>query len=287
MEPQSEIDSFVLITSINYLKLGAYSAISRYSVISGNYDLQLGCRSLIGSRCILQVGAGNIRLGEYSVLAPSTTIHTHGVFLPTVWGFTAKSGDVTIGDMVWVMQNCNISPKVEIESNVTVLPGSTVLKNILSDRMIKDDGITRKEFPLNSFKRKITKEWLINHIFEITEKFISTNLHAVQLIEKGETFCSFYFKGKRIIIRIEEPRDYPEDNDVVLYFFWFSLSKMLISYNHLNYFDFYELIYNDAFGNKEFENYFNGWIFHENGLKFVAQRFKNFAKILPPDFSNS
>ncbi len=41
---------------------------------------------MVGSRCVINAGAGDVEIGEYSAFAPRSSIYTHGTFLPaTLW----------------------------------------------------------------------------------------------------------------------------------------------------------------------------------------------------------
>ena len=282
LQPYASLDILVFIVGLSKVQLCAYSRIQRFSYISGKNNFCLKARSLIGSRCTINTGTGNVFIGEYSCIAPRSSLHTHGVFLPTTWGFHAKSGDIIVGDLVWVMHNCNISPKVTISSRVLVLPGSTIIKNVSSDIMLKDDGINRKEYQLDMVRKSITKEWLEFHIKTISLRFIKFGL-GTEVInnQNSEDFLKFKYKGKTISITFNRPQNIIEKNDGQNYFFWYDFSENEFLNNHYFCLDFYTLFHSVSTKNYDLLTGLDEYFFSDYGLKFINFKFKRYTDLKP------
>ena len=133
IEAFAKIDSFVVIAGLDRLIMREYTAIQRFTYISGNHLFKMNKRAMVGSRCVISAGAGDIELGEYSALAPRSSIYTHGTFLPITHGYSRTNNGVKIGDFCWIMQCSSIGPGVIIDSNSIILPGSSIVKNIYEE----------------------------------------------------------------------------------------------------------------------------------------------------------
>src|SRR4030066_1557586 len=66
IEAFAKIDSFVVIAGLDRLVMQEYTAIQRFSYISGNHLFKINKRSMVGSRCVINAGAGDVEIGEYS-----------------------------------------------------------------------------------------------------------------------------------------------------------------------------------------------------------------------------
>ncbi|MDP2365762.1 MAG: hypothetical protein Q8M94_18585, partial [Ignavibacteria bacterium] len=195
----AKIDSFVIITSLNKLVMEEYTAIQRFTYISGNYLFRLKKRAMVGSRCVISAGAGDIEIGEYSALAPRSSIYTHGTFLPATHGYPRTNNGVKIGDYCWIMQNASIGPGVIIESNSVILPGSSIVKNIPGNMVVYDTPVERKKFPIYFFKKKLDETELINLIKEITVNYLNTlksNNNKIDFTVDDEVITINYNKNK-------------------------------------------------------------------------------------------
>lgn len=282
LQPYSSLDIFVFIVGLCKVQLGVYSRVQRFSYISGNNYFSLNARSLIGSRCTINAGTGNIIIGEYSAIAPRSSLYTHGVFLPTTWGFYAKSGDIIIGDLVWIMHNCNISPKVTIGSRVLIFPGSTILKDVSNDIMLKDDGINRKEFKLDMVRKTITKEWLEAHIKEISLNLIRFELGAEILNSQyDDDNIQFRYKKDIISIAFKRPQNISLTNENVNYFFWYDFSENELLNNKYFCLDFYNLFYSVDTNKYDLLPIFASYFSLDYGLKFINYKYKEFTSLRP------
>lgn len=169
----AKVDSFVVIAGLNKLVMKEYSAIQRYTYISGNSLFMINKRSMVGSRCVINAGAGDVEIGEYSAFAPRSSIYTHGTFLPATLGYPTTNNGVKIGDFCWIMQGSSIGPGVIIESNSIVLPGSSIVKNIPANMVVYDTPVERKKFPIYFFKKKLDDTDLVSLIKEITINYLN------------------------------------------------------------------------------------------------------------------
>jgi acetyltransferase-like isoleucine patch superfamily enzyme len=173
IEAFAKVDSFVVIAGLDKLVMKEYSAIQRYTYISGNSLFMINKRSMVGSRCVINAGAGDVEIGEYSAFAPRSSIYTHGTFLPATLGYPTTNNGVKIGDFCWIMQGSSIGPGVIIESNSIVLPGSSIVKNIPANMVVYDTPVERKKFPIYFFKKKLDDTDLVLLIKEITISYLN------------------------------------------------------------------------------------------------------------------
>lgn len=169
----AKVDSFVVIAGLDKLVMKEYSAIQRYTYISGNSLFMINKRSMVGSRCVINAGAGDVEIGEYSAFAPRSSIYTHGTFLPATLGYPTTNNGVKIGDFCWIMQGSSIGPGVIIESNSIVLPGSSIVKNIPANMVVYDTPVERKKFPIYFFKKKLDDTDLVSLIKEIAINYLN------------------------------------------------------------------------------------------------------------------
>ncbi len=269
---ECKIDSFAIITGLDTLSLEQGSAISRFTYISGGKSLILGRRSLIGSRCIVNTGSGDVVFGEYSVLAPRSTIYTHGTFLPVTHGYGAKNKGVIIGNYTWIMQNASIGPGVKIGSNSIVLPGSTIVKGIKDNTVVFDTPIERKTYPIELFKKDLSNEELEELIRSITQSFLSSLLLQKSIVSFNEEESVFTVKSNSKEIRIHicaPPKSVVENiiNGDDCYF-WYNIDNDLMRYSNVFILDFHKIVSSYAEHPVELSGY-KGFMFYEFGLKFI------------------
>lgn len=173
IEAFAKIDSFVVVAGLDKFVMKEYSAIQRFTYISGNSLFKINKRSMVGSRCVINAGAGDVEIGEYSAFAPRSSIYTHGTFLPATLGYPNTNNGVKIGDFCWIMQGSSIGPGVIIESNSVILPCSSIVKNIPGNVVVYDTPTQRKSFSIYFFKKKLDEPELIGLIKEITINYLN------------------------------------------------------------------------------------------------------------------
>jgi acetyltransferase-like isoleucine patch superfamily enzyme len=273
LEAESRIARFCIVIGLNNVHLKAYSKISNYSFISGKNDLFLGSRAFIGSRVVIQLGAGCLSVGKYSAIAPRCSIYTHGAFLPYSFGYSVKNGDVNIGDEVWIMQNCSISPKVSIASYNIVLPGSTILKNISKSSMLKDDGIKRTEFPMAVVKKRLSNEDLSAFVtMEIPKYFEEYALKNKYSFEIFDSKIKLIDKDRIINIFLNTNDINLIENNAMNCYIGFNISSDLLNRKDIMCYDVLTLFHSDS-EMKEFKD-FGDYCFFHWGLKFANIKYK-------------
>ena len=269
----AKIDSFVVIAGLDSLIMNENSAIQRFTYISGNHLFKLNKRGMVGSRCVISAGAGDIEIGEYSALAPRSSIYTHGTFLPVTLGYPTTNKAVKIGDYCWIMQNSSIGPGVSIESNSIILPGSSIVKNVPGNLVVYDTPTQRKSFPIYFFRKKPDDTELINLIKEITVNYLTTlkskNI-KLDFTTENEAINIKYMKNKyyKILFSKITPQSLAYDEKIVYIYFYFEIDlEIMKSRNYICY-DFKKIIksYTKL---PEFLKEFDDFAFNNYGLKFI------------------
>jgi sugar O-acyltransferase (sialic acid O-acetyltransferase NeuD family) len=105
-----------------------FTHIHRSVKILGN-DVKIGTGSVICAGCILTT---NIELGAHTHLNLQTTVGhdtNTGSYFTTAPGVNI-SGNVSVGDLVYIGSNASIKQKIKICDNVTIGMNSCVVKNI-------------------------------------------------------------------------------------------------------------------------------------------------------------
>lgn len=269
----AKIDSFVLIGNLKKFIMDENSAIQRFTYISGNYFFRINKRSMIGSRCIINLGAGNLEIGEYSAIAPRSSIYTHGTFLPATHGYPVKSLGVKIGDYCWIMQNTSISPGVSIGSNSIILPGSVIVKSIPENMVVFDTPVKRKSFPIYFFKKKLDDIELTNLIKEITinylEKIKLTNIKLNYSLNDEFIFITYNKKKYyKIIFSNKIAVALPLNDKVTHIYFYFDFDLNIMKNKQTICYDF-KRITKCYIKLPEILNKFDEYAFADYGLKFI------------------
>jgi acetyltransferase-like isoleucine patch superfamily enzyme len=269
----AKIDSFVVIAGLNRLVMQEYTAIQRFSYISGNHLFKINKRSMIGSRCVINAGAGDVEIGEYSAFAPRSSIYTHGTFLPATLGYPITNNGVKIGDYCWIMQGTSIGPGVIIESNSIILPGSTIVKNIPDNVVVYDTPTQRKSFPIYFFKKKLDDTELLDLIKKITINYLNTlKLKNIKLdfIIDSDVITIKYKKNKnyKIFFSKIDSTVVNHNRDETHIYFYYDLdiemmkNKKYICYDFKNIVKSYPRL-------PEILNKFQDYAFAYYGLKFI------------------
>jgi len=269
----AKIDSFVVIAGLNRLEMREYTAIQRFTYISGNHLFKINKRSMVGSRCVINAGAGDVEIGEYSAFAPRSSIYTHGTFLPATLGYPITNNGVKIGDFCWIMQGTSIGPGVIIESNSIILPGSTIVKNIPDNVVVYDTPIQRKSFPIYFFKKKLDETELLDLIKKITINYLNTLKlinNKLDFIIDNDVIDVKYKKNKNYKIffsKINSTVVNHNRNETHIYFYYdvdieIMKNKQYICYDFKNIVKSYPRL-------PEILNKFQEYAFAYYGLKFI------------------
>lgn len=269
----ARVDSFVIIAGLNKLVMQEYSAIQRFTYISGNHMFKINKRAMVGSRCIINAGAGNIEIGEYSALAPRSSIYTHGTFLPVTHGYPRTNSGVKIGDFCWIMQNTSIGPGVEIESNSIILPGSSIIKNIPRDTVVYDTPVQRKNFPIYFFKKVLEDKELLDLIKEITINYLTalkSDNDQIEFLIDNDAVIVNYLKKNKYKIHFSELNSSILNNKecITQIFFYYDFDIELMKQRKYVCYDFKRII-NSYPKLPEILIEFDKYVFFNYGLKFI------------------
>ena len=272
IEAFAKIDSFVIIAGLDSLVMYENSAIQRFTYISGNQLFKLNKRAMIGSRCVINAGA-DVELGEYSALAPRSSIYTHGTFLPATHGYPVTNNGVKIGDFCWIMQNSSIGPGVTIGSNSIILPGSSVVKNIPGNLVVYETPFERKKFPIYFFKKKLDDTDLTNLIKEITVNYLNTlksENNKMDFTIDNEVINIKYKKNKnyKIFFSKINSTSLTYNKEVTHIYFYYDLDIEMMKSKHYVCYDFKGIIKSNV-KLPEVLNKFDNYAFSEYGLKFI------------------
>ena len=269
----AEIDSFAVIAGLDRLVMKEYATIQRFTYISGNHLFKMNKRSMIGSRCVINMSAGDVEIGEYSALAPRSSIYTHGTFLPSTLGYPYKSNGVKIGDFCWIMQSSSIGPGVIIDSNSILLPGSSVIKNIPGNVVVYDTPFERKKFPIYFYKKKLSETELIELIKEITVNYLNTlklNNNKIDFTINNDVIDIKDRKNKnyRIFFSKINPTILTDNKEVTQIYFYYDLDIEMMKNNQYICYDFKNIIkcYPKL---PSVLNKFDDYVFSKYGLQFM------------------
>jgi acetyltransferase-like isoleucine patch superfamily enzyme len=269
----AKVDSFVVIAGLDKLIMKEYSAIQRFTYISGNFLFKISKRSMVGSRCVINAGAGDVEIGEYSAFAPRSSIYTHGTFLPATLGYPTTNNGIKIGDYCWIMQSSSIGPGVIIDSNSIILPGSSIVKNIPGNMVVYDTPIERKKFPIYFFKKKLDDADLVSLIKEITISYL--NMLKLKNISLDFTIDYdvinvTYQKNKKYKILFSEinSNTISVNNEITQIHFYYDFDITLLNIKKYVFYDFKRIVkgYPKLPG---LLNKFDDYAFAHYGLKFI------------------
>jgi len=274
IEAFAKIDSFVIIAGLRKLVVQEYSAIQRFTYISGNHLFQLNKRSMVGSRCVINAGAGDVEIGDYSALAPRSSVFTHGTFLPVTHGYPHNDKGVKIGDFCWIMQGSSIGPGVIINSNSILLPGSTIVKEIPGSLVVYETPFERKSFPIYFFKKKLDEIELVDLIKKIAVNYLltlkSNHSNKIDFTIDNDVIHIRYKKNKKYKILFSQinPRILTFDKDSTNIFFYYDLDIEIMKNKQYICYDFNRIIKSYPIL-PEVLNKFNDYAFSNYGLKFM------------------
>ncbi len=171
--------------------LGDYAKIGSLTIVNGREkffprsELRLGVNSYICPLCWIDCGQ-KVIIGDDVSIGGATHIFTHGSFLPYLEGFPFQTGDVIIGDRVY------------IPWRVFIMPGT----RIGDDVIIGAKALLRGEFPPNSMAVGIPAKVIRQpyrtppddderrrRLFEIFDKFLEVSEqlgHRVDVLARDE-----------------------------------------------------------------------------------------------------
>lgn len=169
------------------------------------------------------------------------------------------------------MQNTSIGPGVVIGSNIIVLPGSVVVKEVKDNTVVYDTPVERKTYPMDIFKRKMTNDKLENQIKDITISFM-------EYLIKNEKISSYNLNQNEIQIKSQKQNlviyfEKPPINCTVQNSCYFShnIDSKIIKSAKVFVLDFSNLTCSNVTTPKILRGY-NEYMFYHYGLKFLVNK---------------
>lgn len=184
------------VTFKDFSKIGSLTIISGREPFFPRSELALGVNSYICPLCWIDCGQ-KVLIGDDVSIGGSTQIFTHGSFLPYLEGFPFQTGDVVVGNRVY------------IPWRVFIMPGTTIGDDVI----IGAKALLRGDFPSNCmavgipariikqpFKTEISDDERRRRLLEVLER-----LRAVAA-EVGEQIETVEFGDDRVHLRFPSSR---------------------------------------------------------------------------------
>lgn len=124
----------VTMIRVRKLALGPFARIGALTIASGRErfflrsSLTLGTNARIFPLCWIDCGQ-NVHVGKDSCLGGGTHVFTHGSFLSYLEGYPVNSGNVHVGDNVYVAWRCVLLPGTRLDGDAVVGAKSLVRGN--------------------------------------------------------------------------------------------------------------------------------------------------------------
>lgn len=285
--PMAKIKPLTVITGLSRFRLGAYAGISNLCVLNGPASFEMGPRSFMGPGCMVDLDE-SVTIGEHSGISPRTTILTHGIFLPSTWGYRRKIGPVSIGNLVWVTNNCKIAAGVRIADGVVVLPNSVINAAIEGPCLLYDTSLKRTRFSIHLLQKRVTRRWLDEFVAELTEALCRECLAPLGWRWRREGDRTILERhGTRIAIdplRQSRPADRLHDEDGRYAQHWLFgcdvPAEIMSGQTRAQALDFRQILYSTQAGSilMKATRYFQ----HSWGLRFADHRDRECFRLLPP-----
>jgi len=200
--------------------------------------------------------------------------------LPITHGFSNKNEGVKIGNYSWVMHNCSIGPGINIGSNVIVLPGSVLVKDIPNELVVYDTPTKRDAYPLIFFKKELDDTKLDKLIRDITISYLESlkkNNKSLNYTQRDSS-VEILINNNKINIYFNSPsqsinKNENESNDKHLEannncFFYYKIDKEEMRTSEYFILDFTNIRCSSISPPDIFSNY-NSFMFFNYGLKFI------------------
>lgn len=174
------------ITLKDFAKIGSLSIINGREPFFPRSEISVGVNSYICPLCWIDCGQ-RVIIGDDVSIGGATHIFTHGSFLPYLEGFPFQTGDVVIGNRVYVPWRVFIMPGTTIEDDVIIGAKSLLRGHFPANCMAV--GIPAKiirqpyKGPMDDAERR-------RRLVEIFDKFLEVCAqlkHTVLVVEKSET----------------------------------------------------------------------------------------------------
>lgn len=137
-----EIGRDVKVIGSGTLRIGDYSKIHRGTFINASGSVVLGEQAWIGERSVLD-GTGELRAGDFLGVGIGSSLYSHIRHGDVTYGSKYNSkGKLIIGDDVWFVGQCMVSPIVAASRSMAML-GSVVTRDMAENRIYA--GIPAKD----------------------------------------------------------------------------------------------------------------------------------------------
>jgi len=112
-----------------FFKVGAESTIMMGLRVRSLHRIEIGSRTNINPRCLIDSRGGTVRIGNFVDIAPEVMIWTleHD---PNDPDFGAKGGDVVIEDFAWIASRAIILPGITIGTGAVIAAGAVVTRDV-------------------------------------------------------------------------------------------------------------------------------------------------------------
>lgn len=112
-----------------FFKVGTESTIMMGLRLRAVDRIEIGLRTNINPRCLIDSRGGTVRIGDFVDIAPEVMIWTleHD---PNDPDFGTKGGDVVIQDFAWIASRAIILPGITIGTGAVIAAGSVVTKDV-------------------------------------------------------------------------------------------------------------------------------------------------------------
>ena len=129
-----EIGRDVKVIGSGTLRIGDYSKIHRGTFINASGSVVLGEQAWIGERSVLD-GTGELRAGDFLGVGIGSSLYSHIRHGDVTYGSKYNSkGKLIIGDDVWFVGQCMVSPIVAASRSMAML-GSVVTRDMAENRI--------------------------------------------------------------------------------------------------------------------------------------------------------
>lgn len=181
-------------------EIGDYSTIGRNCFFPGPGELRIGHNFWLGSSSIVD-SQGNTTIGNNVGIGAGSQLWTHIAFGDVMFGSRFHgSKPLTIGDDVWLVGHCLVSP-VNIESRSIAMLGSVITKDMKENHSYAGTpavDLTDKigsQFKDTSIKKR--REYIQERLSSFSCKHKIENLERfVRIVENSD---AMHFENKNII----------------------------------------------------------------------------------------
>jgi acetyltransferase-like isoleucine patch superfamily enzyme len=185
------------VTLKDFAKVGSLTIVNGREPFFPRSELSLGVNSYICPLCWIDCGQ-RVIIGDDVSIGGATHIFTHGSFLPYTEGFPFQTGDVLIGDRVYIPWRVFIMPGTTIGDDV-IIGAKALLRGTFPENCMAV-GIPAKIIK-QPYKVPVTDDERRRRLVEIFDKFVEVAQmleQPIEVVEKSETRTHIRWKpGQR------------------------------------------------------------------------------------------